>query len=257
MSGSPDQGDVVRRILVAEDSKLIQGAVRDLLERWGHEVEVVDDGRAALEAVTAVVFDVVLMDLNMPGLDGVQATEAIRSLERASPRPRTTIIALSASPGQRTRCIEAGMDAFLSKPIDRDALHRTLADLGVAGADVDPAEPSPAETGDDGGFDWPAFVALVGDAPSAERLMETFLTVDLPRLAGNLARAVETSDATGIDDAAHGLKGAFAELGAEAARAASAELERLGKANDLTGVPEAYAILVRAVERVKHVYASR
>ena len=119
------------RLLVAEDNLVNQKVVRRLLERLGFEVDVVENGAAAVDAVTSTRYAAVLMDCQMPELDGFEATTEIRRLER--PGEHLTIIALTAGamPGDRERCLAAGMDGYLSKPFQPAELEAVLGLLGV------------------------------------------------------------------------------------------------------------------------------
>jgi CheY-like chemotaxis protein len=115
------------RILLAEDSLTNQKLAISLLERWGHEVTVAQNGREAVAACAVGGFDLVLMDVEMPHLDGLQATAAIREQERDS-RRHVPIIAMTAHAmqGDRQRCLAAGMDGYLPKPIRRQQLQEVL-----------------------------------------------------------------------------------------------------------------------------------
>jgi CheY-like chemotaxis protein len=106
------------RILVAEDNEINQRIARRLLEKAGHRVDVVPNGRLALEKLAAAPYDVVLMDVQMPEMDGLMTTAEIRKLPQ--PAANTPIIAMTANAmtGDRERCLEAGMDGFLSKPFN-------------------------------------------------------------------------------------------------------------------------------------------
>jgi len=117
------------RVLVAEDTVVNQRLIRGLLERQGHIVHVVDNGRAAVERVRRERFDAVLMDVSMPEMDGLEATRLIR-LEQAGTR-RLPIIALTAHalPSDREACLSAGMDEFVPKPVDPKLLTRLLTEL--------------------------------------------------------------------------------------------------------------------------------
>ncbi len=132
------------RLLVAEDNAVNQLLVRRLLERRGHSVHLVGDGAAALAAWSVGEFDAVLMDIQMPEMDGYEATRRIRAAEAGRPS-RTPIFALTAHAleSERARAIEAGMDAHLTKPIDALALDRALAEA-AAGATAIVPEPAPA-----------------------------------------------------------------------------------------------------------------
>jgi CheY-like chemotaxis protein len=116
-------------ILLAEDGAVNQFLVRRLLEKAGHTVTVVDTGARALEALARTPFDAVLMDIQMPEMDGFEATASIRARENDGQR-RVPIIALTAHAmeGDRERCLAAGMDGYISKPIRPDALFASLAE---------------------------------------------------------------------------------------------------------------------------------
>ncbi len=119
-------GEEVLKVLVAEDNKINQMLARSLLRRAGHRVEVVSDGAEAVAAVQRGEFDVVLMDVHMPEVDGFEATRRIRALPGDLCRIPIVALTADALEGDRRRCIEAGMDDYLSKPIDFEELHATL-----------------------------------------------------------------------------------------------------------------------------------
>lgn len=120
------------RVLLAEDNPINQVLAERIVSAWGHQVTVVEDGHAAATAVRAGTYDLVLMDLYMPGCDGGEATAAIRTWEAAVDRPPVPIIALTAHAlaGERERCLARGMNDYVTKPIDRrslfDAMERQL-----------------------------------------------------------------------------------------------------------------------------------
>ncbi len=117
------------KILLAEDNRVNQRLAMKLLEKAGHTVQVVNNGREAVEAYSAGHVDAILMDIQMPELDGFEATALIRQQEQATARPRTPIIALTARAmqGDREACIEAGMDGYISKPIMMDEFYEALS----------------------------------------------------------------------------------------------------------------------------------
>lgn len=116
------------RVLVAEDHAINQAVITEMLQHLGHTVEVVPDGRRAVQSVRDQLFDVVLMDWSMPEMDGVEATRLIRAEESQSGRPRVPIIALTAHTyaENRRECLDAGMDDFLPKPITMDVLDAAI-----------------------------------------------------------------------------------------------------------------------------------
>jgi len=117
-------GPLALRILVAEDSRTNQRLAARLLERQGHAVTIVNNGKEALEAIRRELFDLVLMDVEMPVMDGLAATRAIRSYESRR-GTRLPIVAVTTRDNQRD-CLAAGMDAHLNKPLRLDRLNRTL-----------------------------------------------------------------------------------------------------------------------------------
>jgi CheY-like chemotaxis protein len=127
-------GDFVSplRILLAEDNPVNQKLAVRVLERNGHSVDVVGNGRQALDAVERENFDLVLMDVQMPEMDGLTATRLLRLKEVGSER-RTPILALTANAmqGDRERCLDAGMDAYISKPIDIEEFLNAVAQIGA------------------------------------------------------------------------------------------------------------------------------
>ncbi len=151
----PDETDASRRhglqILLAEDNKINQKVALAMLTSGGHSVDIAENGREAVDAVAGGDYDVVLMDIHMPDMDGVAATKAIRALDDAD-RASTPIIALTANAmaGSRDTYLAAGMDEYVSKPIDAKLLNHALA--GIGGDQTEPSvsakagEPNAPET---------------------------------------------------------------------------------------------------------------
>ncbi len=118
-------------ILLAEDNLINQKLAISLIQRMGHKVSVAQNGRQALEAIEREKFDIILMDVQMPEMDGLEATQAIRTKERLIGRPRIPIIAMTAyaMAGDRDRCLEAGMDGYVSKPVNAQELFETIENV--------------------------------------------------------------------------------------------------------------------------------
>lgn len=131
-TGLAPQSRLAARVLVAEDNAVNQKLVRKLLERIGCEVDLVATGTAAVEAADKHDYDVILMDCEMPGMDGIEATREIRRRERAGKRVPVVALTANAMRGDRERCLEAGMDDYVSKPFGRAELEAALARVGIA-----------------------------------------------------------------------------------------------------------------------------
>ena len=196
------------RVLVAEDNLVNQEVAVGLLRRDGHEVDVVADGHAAVAAVRAGTYDVVLMDLHMPGLDGIEATREIRRLPGA--KGTLPIIALSASSLRNSaeRARAAGMNGHLVKPIDPATLAAALAHHGR------PADAGATALPRAGAVD-EEHLRLLVEALGAAKVEE--LVAKLPEHAGphreRLAEAQALGDLASVRTAAHSLNGMAASLG--------------------------------------------
>ncbi len=202
------------RVLVAEDHPANAAIAQAVLERAGHRSHWVVDGAAAVAAVAAERFDVVLMDLEMPTLDGADATRRIRAAEQRAGTPRLPIIALSAHTGGEHTAAAAGMDAYLRKPVDPDALDRLLSAV-AAGAVRGPV-------------DHDARLSRVGGRRELARTVAlTFLTHE-PKLLEPIDAALAARDAGDLHRAAHGLRGALVMVGADLAAELAGEIERSG-----------------------------
>jgi two-component system sensor histidine kinase/response regulator len=228
------------RILLAEDSPINQKLAVRLLARRDHDMTVVDDGRQAVAAYKDGEFDVVLMDIQMPELDGFGATAEIRRLEDDIGR-RTPIVALTAHAmaGDEARCLGAGMDAYVSKPFRPEELYVTVEQLADG---VKPTQRS--NTGEDEDmtyivFDRQQATAQFGD--DAEFLGEIagiFLD-ETSELVEDGDAALAAGDPTALAKVAHRLKGACGQMMAEESRQAAYEVEMAGKAgatDDLAGL---------------------
>jgi signal transduction histidine kinase/CheY-like chemotaxis protein len=234
------------RVLLAEDNATNQMLAVTLLEREGHTVEVVGTGREALAALERQAFDVVLMDVQMPEMDGFEATAFIRSRERGTGR-HLPVIALTAHAmkGDRERCLQAGMDDYVTKPLQARQLWRALHDR-VPGIR---AGPSPEE-GAEGALDRAALVARLGGREDSLRKIAPVFLEESARLLAEMGEAIGGGDAPRLKRAAHSLKGAVAIFGDAEATEAARRLEAMGQAGDLTGAGEAHRGLAQAVTRL-------
>jgi PAS domain S-box-containing protein len=194
------------RVLVAEDNAVNRKVVASLLEGLGYRVEVATNGAEAVEACRRSSYDLVLMDRQMPEMDGLRATVLIREHEGTS--RRTPIVALTASAlaGERERCLDAGMDDYLTKPVRLQVLDATIRKWTRGGAAAG-ARPSPAAH-----HPMRALEAQRGPAVALE-VLDLFLQSTPLRLA-EMRDAFLREDARALENAAHSLKGAAAQMGA-------------------------------------------
>jgi CheY-like chemotaxis protein len=236
-------------VLLVEDSPMNRKLAVGLLERWGHTVTVADNGLAAVSLMRDQSFDVVLMDVQMPEMDGLEATRFIRREEMAFRRSRTPIIAMTAHAmtGDRERCLAAGMDDYVMKPIRADLLFRALEDV-------------PLSTAERGGIDAPgdslidlsAARAAVNDDPVLlSQVAEAFLD-EGPALLEQLQSAFKRGEWKDARRLAHTLKGSLLTFGARTVAEAAQALESSAKAE--TPVSDA-AALATFIEETQSVLA--
>jgi len=220
------------KILVAEDTLFNQKFIQRLLDRWNHQITLVENGRQALDTLYNDSFDIVLMDVQMPEMDGLTATKEIRNLK--SKIRRIPIIAMTAHAikGDRERCLEAGMDEYVSKPIDSDKLFDAIETLTRTSGASDRAQDESAKLDKE-----MLLKAFDGDWSFLKEVVEVFLS-DYPRLLDNLRRAFEQNDSDTLMRAAHSLKGMLKNFQAETAAEVAFELEKKGQAESFDGVPE-------------------
>jgi len=250
----PTQGgdDAARplHVLVAEDNTVNQVLIVRLLEKLGHTSFLAANGEEAVRAYETQVFDVVLMDVQMPVMDGLAATAAIREREARDPgRRRLPIMALTAFAlrGDRERCLGAGMDDYLTKPIKPADLAAALKRLC---ADERPAATTASASGETAageGFDFSVALSYVGgDRALLDELLDIFAE-DAPVRMDAIRRAIAGGDAQVLMREAHTLKGALKLLGAAVAAGLALELETLARHGDLSGVREVGAALDRSM----------
>jgi CheY-like chemotaxis protein/HPt (histidine-containing phosphotransfer) domain-containing protein len=243
------------RILVAEDVEVNQKVVSKILERHGHSVVLAANGREAVAAWEREPVDLVFMDIQMPEMDGYQATAEIRAREAG--RPRTPIVAMTAyaMTGDAEKCLAAGMDAYVSKPVKGEQILAVLEEF-FRGDRPEPAVPAAAPPKDSRPpLDWRGLVEMLdGDLEFARELLVTFLE-HLPQQRDSLAVSVEAGDPSGTASAAHKLKGSLQSIKARAAAETAFTMETLGRGGDAASLPAAWEHLdlqLAAVEAEIH-----
>ncbi|MBF0308702.1 MAG: response regulator [Magnetococcales bacterium] len=249
--GAAANGNALRQlsILVVEDNPLTQKLMDRLLGMQGHRVIVATDGQQALERMRSQTFDLVLMDLGMPVMDGFQATLAIRDLEAQKGLPHTPIIAVTArtDPTERDRVLQVGMDGFHDKPIRAERLFaemdRVLDGRGETspGSESAPASPRPGDSpelqGLEEGLEGPDFPFLMqtvsNDMELAREVIELYFT-DANRHIERIRNGIGARDAEEVLDAAHSFKGASSALGRTRVYFLARGLETMGRSGDLS-----------------------
>jgi two-component system, sensor histidine kinase and response regulator len=255
----PERARARARILLAEDHEVSRRVVLRILDRLGYHADSVSNGREAMEAVRGTPYDVILMDCLMPEMDGYEATREIRR-EFATGR-RIAIIGVTAHAfeGDRQKCLDAGMDDYLSKPIMPEELAGAIArwlprEYGAAG----PAAGDGAATPECDGANSIDLAMLenlelsgAGGRDFLEELISVFLN-DLGVRLITMKAALDTRDAKSLALTAHALKGSCGHFGAEPLMALCGELEARARASLLDGLEPLMARIEREGERVRH-----
>ena len=239
------------RVLVAEDNEVNGALAVRLLNKRGHDAVVVGTGRDAVEAWEGGGFDLILMDLQMPQMDGFAATAAIRGREKGTTR-YTPIIALTANTASadEARCREAGMDAFISKPVRVDAFYAVIASVLARTGTISPQRlASDSETPEV--FELSSALETVdGERDLLLGMIAIFMS-QTPRVVQDLDAAIAAGDACAVEAAAHKLKGSVAMFGARRAREAAQHLEDLASAGELAPVGRARRTLGEEIDRLR------
>jgi PAS domain S-box-containing protein len=243
------------RLLVVEDNEVNQEVAMGILENLGHRADVVADGPGALAALGREDYDLVLMDCQMPGMDGYETTRLIRRSDTPVRNHDVPIIATTANAmaGDREKCLAAGMDGYVPKPLRRDALEQAMQQCtGGRPAVAAPANVPRPDTGAAAGvFDREGLVErLIGNEELAQRVIRRFVA-DMPGQLAQLGRAVSESDSPQVRLLAHSIKGAAGNVGGLEMREVAWKLEQKGTAGDLTGADAVLPELSASFDRVK------
>jgi PAS domain S-box-containing protein len=231
-------------VLLAEDNVINRELAVRLLTKRGHKVTVVENGKQAVAAMQTKTFDVVLMDVQMPEMDGFEATAAIREMELAA-GTRTPIIAMTAHAmkGDRERCLAAGMDAYISKPIQFEELLEVTESLSGSSA--------PAAGSADSGWNLEVALGRVGGDQVLLADLARIFCEQCPRLLAEVQNSVAGRRILDVKRAAHSLRSAIATFAAEAASDVAAKLEGFSRAEDFEDAPALVAELESKVERLR------
>lgn len=249
-----------QNVLLAEDSHTNQTLAKAILAKGGHSTVIANNGREAVRLFESGEFDVILMDVQMPEMDGLEATRSIRTSEVRTGRNRTPIIALTAHVMQedRDRCLEAGMDGYLSKPLRANELHREMARLtgqpirAIATSPVATAETTePATTVRTNGFiNWDHARRTTLDDEELLNDVISAVLLELPGLMTTLEGAIENQVAKDMHRGAHTVKGALRTFGAAVPMNKCETLEEMGKSATFEGAAEILEHLKGDIEQV-------
>jgi signal transduction histidine kinase/CheY-like chemotaxis protein len=248
----PDQASTSAglRILLAEDNAVNQAVAMRFLKMRGHDVVVANNGSEALSALETESFDLVFMDVQMPEMDGLEATALIRQREKPTGR-HMPIVAMTAHAmkGDREMCLETGMDDYIAKPIESSDLDRVLARYRPNGRPALTAAAVPIAAKSD--FDRDAALALMGGDEAMLAEVAGLFLKDAPLRLASMADALARADAVALNRHAHALKGSSAYLAVDSITKAALSLETLGKRNEWQGAPEILQTLVQAIADVQ------
>ncbi|MEL7638159.1 MAG: response regulator [Solidesulfovibrio sp.] len=251
---SPDMPSASRplTVLLAEDNPINQIYAQELLEADGHAVVVAHTGRRALEWLRRRHFDVVLMDIQMPEMDGLEATRAIRSDQSGDFDPDIPIVALTAHAlkGDREAFLRAGMNEYLSKPVSPESLAAALARAMGAPVPAAPQSPPPAAGAQRDVLDWQELLAKArGNTGFLRKLFSAFVA-EQPTSLETIREALARADFDQLTFLAHSLKGAAATMCAPCLRQASHDLEQAARDRDAPRAGVAFAALEEKLREV-------
>lgn len=241
------------RILLAEDNVVNQRLAQLLLERLSQSADVVSNGVEAVNAATHLPYDLILMDVLMPEMDGLDATRQIRARLPKERQPRIIAMTANALSGDRDRCLAAGMDDYISKPVQLEELAKVMQRQQMH-VDAQPVSPSPPLTE----FRRETIDQLVSTAGVGATIVLGAMVDSAPRQLEALQSALDQRDAPAFRRTAHSLKANAATVGAEALARTFQELEDLGNAGNLDAAREktesarlSYKNLVEAIARLR------
>jgi CheY-like chemotaxis protein len=240
------------RILLVEDNPTSRRVAQLLLGRLGHTPDTVDNGRDAVAMALDRDYDLVLMDVQMPNMDGLEATRLIRSQVPAARQPRIVALTASAMVEDRARCMQAGMDDYLPKPVRGAQLEAVIGRvLGTVPAR--PPQGTAAATGREQALRERLVELRDPEHPEDDELVAQLLRSFLDRAPvalHALGEAASRGDAPTVEHLAHALKGSAANTGAAGVARLCEQLERAGRGGDLGGAAE---LLVQAQDELREV----
>ena len=243
------------RIMIAEDNVINRAVAAGILEKQGHSLVHVENGREAVEATAREAFDLIFMDVQMPEMDGFEATRRIREMEQSNGH-RTPIVAMTAHAmtGDRERCLAIGMDDYIAKPIRKEDLLRIIENCSNAAATRVP-EPL-AESLLNGTESAPSLYTreeLLEQCDCDDELMEKLISLfneNTPRILDSIRESIAQRNSAGLEGAAHNLLSSLGAFGAGPARNLALRLEEQGQLGDFADADERFANLEREIDKI-------
>lgn len=240
-------------ILLVEDNPVNQELATRLLQKRRYTVVVACNGKEALDYINTQHFDLILMDIQMPIMDGFEATKAIRNQEKNTEK-HVPIVAMTAHAikGIKEHCLEVGMDGYISKPIRYEKLFETIDLILSPGAVTITKKETSEKKNVEKLFDRDVALARVdGDSELLREIIHIFFE-DTPYKMEKLHQAIENNDATSVEMQAHSLKGSAGNIGANVIKEVALQMELAGKEKDLENARSLYKKLVDEFEKVKY-----
>jgi CheY-like chemotaxis protein len=249
-----EQARPALRVLLVEDNATNQEVALGLLRKLGLSPDLAVNGAQAIKALQGKPYDLVWMDVQMPEMDGITATKAIRSGAGGALNPRIPIIAMTAHAMDRDRqlCFDAGMDDYIAKPVSRDGLERLVRKWGQRDSlHATGVVAAPPRRDPDSVFEVEALVeSLMGDRALARSVAVQFLA-DVPQRLAMLSDDIRHGDGTAIARQSHTIKGASAAVGCARLVKLAAMLEEHGRAADIESAQRIFTVLREHFARVK------
>jgi PAS domain S-box-containing protein len=255
-SGAPAEIPGKPEILVAEDVETGRTLARKIFEKLGLNVTIVKDGESAVRKIRGQDFDIVFLDIQMPGMGGLEAARVIRKLEKQTGK-RNTIVAMTAHalPGDREKCLAAGMDDYLEKPIDRKNVKKILHKYSrMQETSFNTTKLAMSSSGK---LKWDKILArAAGDTEVLQEVIDIFLK-DCPAMLSALKKAIDDRDPQKIEAAAHRLKGTIAVFEHRESYDFVSELEQSGKDKSPEKAEITFEKLTGSLELLKNDLASK
>ncbi|MBP7637762.1 MAG: response regulator [Kiritimatiellae bacterium] len=260
--------EIKARILLVEDNITNQQVALGILKKLGLRADAVANGAEAVKALASLPYDLVLMDVQMPVMDGLEATRQIRSPQSVVLNPSIPVIAMTARAmqGDQEKCLAAGMNDYVSKPVNPQSLARVLAKWLKTVKDGQKSEAGPSEGMARQSEMPPPDLPVWDSAGLMERVMEDRdlaiavldgFPEDILQRIQTLKASLESGDTAGVDRQAHAINGAASIIGGEALRAAALEIEKAAKAGDLAAAALPLPALIQRFECLREVIESQ